>query len=755
MFELPIPDYIQLIADHLQMKATQVRAAIQLFDEGNTIPFIARYRKEMTGELDENQLRDIASRYESEQSLYGRKCDVLRLLEEHGAFADDTTAAQLAKSVEAAQTITEVDDIYRPFRPKRKTRASVAKARGLEPLTQWLKAASKATQGEKVDEQAVLAYASQFVSEEKEVASALEALQGAADIFAEEVADDAQSRKWVRDSTFRQGTLQSVAANPDAESVYEAYYAFSERIAKAAPHRILAMNRGEREEFLKLTIIAPQEDILQYLLRRHVPKARAGVGQVNYAAQVLADAVSDGYKRLLAPAIERDIRGELTEKAEAHAIQIFGENLRNLLMQPPLRGRNVLGVDPAYRTGCKLAVVDDTGKMLEVAVIYPTPPQSKVEEAKAVILRLIAKYDIGLISIGNGTASRETEAFIAECVRLVKASEDKTVPYVIVSEAGASVYSASPLAGEEFPDLDVSERSAISIARRIQDPLAELVKIDPKSVGVGQYQHDVTQKKLDEQLGAVVETAVNQVGVDVNTASASLLSYVAGLNKTVARKLVEFREQNGRFLSRKTLAKVPRLGPKTLEQCVGFLRVLDGDEVLDATPIHPESYTAVALLIKQAGGDKTLLANAERRKAWIQEMRSIPPETLSLQTGIGVPTLRDILDALEQPGRDPREDVPAPVLRTDVLKLEDLEVGMVLTGTIRNVVDFGAFVDVGVKNDGLVHISQLSNQFVKHPMDVVAVGDIVKVRVMQIDLQKQRLGLTMKGLEHEPAPARV
>ncbi|GEO25404.1 RNA-binding transcriptional accessory protein [Alicyclobacillus acidoterrestris] len=737
MFELSTPDYIKEISSSLSIAAVQVRAAIRLMDEGNTIPFIARYRKEMTGELDENQLRDIANRYESEKNLFERKQDVVRLLDEHGALADEQKAKELVNAVVNASSLTEVEDIYRPYRPKRKTRASIAKERGLLPLAEWLQAEERWQE----DEGGVRTFAAQFVSEDGNVATVDDAIQGACDIFAEAVADHPTSRKWVRDTTFARGALQSVAIDPDVESVYEAYYEFREPIQHAMPHRVLAMNRGEREQVLRVSVQAPHEQIIEYLCRVHIPRRLATA----YVGTLLQAAVTDAYKRLIAPAIERDIRSELTAKAEDHAISIFGENLRNLLLQPPIRNRVVLGVDPAYRTGCKLAVISDTGKLLEVAVIYPTPPQNRVEEARECVLALIRKHEVRLIAIGNGTASRETEAFIAECVRRLKELSGVEVPYLIVSEAGASVYSASKLAGEEFPDLDVSERSAISIARRVQDPLAELVKIDPKSVGVGQYQHDVSQKKLDEELSAVVETAVNHVGVDVNTASPSLLSYVAGLNKTVARNIVEYREQNGRFATRAQLAKVPRLGPKTLEQCVGFLRIADGDELLDATPIHPESYSVVTTLLGKWQLDKGVLRDAKARAAWLAEVRAVPLAALSRETGFGEPTLRDILDALERPGRDPREDIPPPILRTDVLKLEDLQVGMLLTGTVRNVVDFGAFVDVGVKNDGLVHISQLADHYVKHPMDVVSVGDVVQVRVIQIDVQKGRLGLSMRS----------
>ncbi len=743
MFELPAPDHIREIAAAFNLRANQVGAAIRLLDEGNTIPFIARYRKEMTGELDENQLRSIASQYESDRNLFGRKQDVLRLLAEQGVMADEAAAARLIGDIAAARTLTDVDDIYRPYRPKRRTRASMAKERGLEPLALWLRQAGNRG----LDKVQVWAFAAQFVSEDRGVTTEEDALQGAADIIAEEVADDAPTRRWIRMATWRDGVVRSSAVQAAAESVYEAYYDYAERVAKIPPHRVLAMNRGEREGFLRVSISASQDVFVQYLTERCVWTGDVAKNRTNldsFVGAFLEEAATDAYRRLLAPAIEREIRASLTERAEEHAIHIFGENLSNLLMQPPIRGKTVLGVDPAYRTGCKLAVVDDTGKLLEVGVIYPTPPQSKVEAAQREVLRLLGQYDVELIAIGNGTASRETEAFIAKCVGACQEDTGKAVPYAMVSEAGASVYSASPLAGVEFPELNVAERSAISIARRIQDPLAELVKIDPKAVGVGQYQHDVSQKRLDETLAAVVETAVNRVGVDVNTASASLLSYVAGLNRTVARNMVDFREKNGRYRNRRALAHVPRLGPKTLEQCVGFLRVTDGDEALDATPIHPESYGAVVSLLQRTGSAKSVIRDPRERQEWIRQLRSVSVETLSAETGVGAPTLRDILDALERPGRDVRDNAPAPVLRTNVLKLEELEVGAMLTGTVRNVVDFGAFVDVGLKHDGLVHVSELSDRFVKHPMDVVSVGDIVTVRVLQVDVQKQRLGLSMK-----------
>ncbi len=735
---LAVPDFPRVIASALRIREAQVNAVIRLLEEGNTIPFIARYRKEMTGELDENQLREVATRHEFEKNLHQRKTDVLRLLEEQGVFADDARRESLVAAVTQARTLTELDDIYRPYRPKRKTRASVAREKGLEPLSAWLREAAAGA----LSEPEVYRFVEQFVAGLEVEMTADEALKGAVDIFAEEVAEDAATRRWVRTRSMK-GLVRSTASHSGVSSVYEAYYDFREPINRAAPHRILAMNRGERDGFLKVGVEAPLDDILTHLRNTHLP---GGGRPGSFVGGMLDAGVLDAYKRLLAPSVERDVRSELTDKAEAQAIAVFGENLKNLLLQPPIADKVVLGVDPAYRTGCKLAVVDATGKLLEVAVIYPTPPQNKIEEARRIVLRLLETHHVELVVIGNGTASRETEEFIAETLRLRKERTDVQIPYLIVSEAGASVYSASPLAGEEFPELDVSERSAVSIARRVQDPLAELVKIDPKSVGVGQYQHDVSQQKLGAKLGAVVETAVNGVGVDVNTASPSLLSHVAGLNKTVAKSIVKFREENGRFTNRKALAKVPRLGHKTFEQCVGFLRIRDGDEVLDNTPIHPESYGVVARLLARTGADGDCIRRPEKRQGWIANLRQLPLQGLAEEAGVGTPTLRDILDALERPGRDPREDVPPPLLRTDAARLEDLQTGTVLMGTVRNVVDFGAFVDVGLKNDGLVHVSELAERFVKHPMDVVAIGDVVKVRVIQVDLQKQRLGLSLKGL---------
>lgn len=741
------PNYTLDIAQALRLKSSQVGAAIRLLDEGNSIPFIARYRKEMTGALDENQLRLVSDTYQAQKALFERKSDVLRLLGEHGAFTDATVEAQLAQAIQDASSLTEVDDIYRPYRPKRKTRASVARERGLAPLQEWLVHPSH----RHLSEEVVVQYAQTFLGPEG-IASVNDAMQGASDILAEAIADDASIRKWVRTHTFGHGSVRSVATNAEVESVYEAYYDFQSPMVKILPHQVLAINRGERETLLNVSIVVNDEALFPLLVQQALKildgsqsECRSAIREHGFVPQFIAATVIDAYKRLLAPAIMRELRNDITAEAEEHAIHIFGANLRNLLLQPPVRGRVVLGVDPAYRTGCKLAVVDDTGKLQETSVIYPTPPQSKVEEATEHVLALLRNYQVTLIAIGNGTASRETEKFIADCVRIYRLGSDRTVEYAIVNEAGASVYSASPLAGEEFPALNASERSAVSIARRIQDPLAELVKIDPKSVGVGQYQHDVSQKRLDEQLTAVVESAVNHVGVDVNTASASLLSYVSGLNKTVAKNIVLFRDTKGRFTNRKGLAKVPRLGPKTLEQCAGFLRIVDGDEPLDATPIHPESYPAAEKLFARIGVDKhRFLRDASFRKTYIQKLRAQPIENLCAEVGVGAPTLYDMLDALERKGRDMREDIPAPMLRTDVLKLEDLKVGMVLTGTVRNVVDFGAFVDIGIKNDGLVHVSQLSDRFVKRPLDVVSVGDVVEVRVIQIDENKGRVGLSMK-----------
>ncbi|MDQ1911652.1 Tex family protein [Paenibacillus sp. GD4] len=708
---------LKQIAQELQIAVGRVKTTIGLLDEGNTIPFIARYRKEMTGELDENQLRDIEERLTYLRNLEDRKLEVLRLIDEQGKLSDE-----LRGSIEQAVKLQEVEDLYRPYRQKRKTRASVAKEKGLEPLSVWI--LSQPRQGD------LLAEARKYVNEDKGVASAEDAVQGAMDILAEQMADDAKVRAWVRKHTYDNGIVRTEAKDASAETVYEMYYSYQEPVKKLPPHRILAINRGEREDVLKVALDVPAERIHDYMAKQYIKGP-------SIVRDTLLAVIEDSYKRLIAPSVEREVRGEMTEKAEEKAIQIFAENLRNLLLQPPVKGKVVLGVDPAYRTGCKLAVVDDTGKMLEIAVTYPTPPNNKVVEAKAKFKQLIEKYGVELIVIGNGTASRETEQFVADLIGELKGRQ---LQYLIVSEAGASVYSASKLAAAEFPELDVAERSAISIARRLQDPLAELVKIEPKAIGVGQYQHDVTQKRLDESLTFVVESAVNHVGVDVNTASPSLLSYVSGVNSTLAKNIVKYREENGKFTSRMQLQKVPRLGAKAFEQCVGFMRISEAGNPLDNTPIHPESYDVVDKLFRELKLELSQLGSTEL-KQMLSELRV---EELAPKLGVGVPTLRDIIDSLQRPGRDPREELPAPIFRTDVLQLEDLAPGMELKGTVRNVIDFGAFVDIGIKNDGLVHISQLSNSFVKHPMDVVSVGDVVTVWVLSVDAKKGRVSLTMK-----------
>ncbi|MRG27501.1 Tex family protein [Laceyella tengchongensis] len=708
----------QLIATETAVKPTQVKAAVELIEEGNTIPFIARYRKERTGELDEEQLRAIEERYHYLTQLNQRKEEVIRLIDEQGKLTDELT-----QKIMQSTKLQEVEDLYLPFRPKRKTRASIAREKGLEPLARLMAESSQA--------EPVQAAAASYVDAEKGVDSADAALQGAMDILAEELSEDADIRKWVREYTWKHGMLVSKAKDAEARTVYEMYYDYSEPVHKMPPHRILAVNRGEREEVLKVKIEVDEEKIFLRLAKWFAVPAHAYLTQV----------VQDSYKRLIAPSIEREVRAQMTEQAEEQAIRIFSENLRPLLLQPPVRGKMVLGVDPAYRTGCKWAVVDDTGKMLEVGVIYPTPPQNKVAEAKAEVLALLDKYPIDIIAIGNGTASRETEAFIADVIKEAK----RPVYYIIVNEAGASVYSASKIAKEEFPDLDAARRSAVSIARRLQDPLAELVKIDPKSVGVGQYQHDVSQKRLSESLTHVVESAVNYVGVDVNTASPSLLSYVSGISATVAKNIVKRREEVGRFTKRTDLKEVPRLGAKTYEQCIGFMRIHDGENPLDQTPIHPESYAVVGRLFAELGLELEQIGS----DACKERLKQVDVESMAERLACGVPTLKDIIEALLRPGRDPRDELPKPLLRSDVLKLEDLHVGMQLQGTVRNVVDFGAFVDIGLKNDGLVHISRLSERFVKNPMDVVTVGDIVDVWVYNVDVERERVGLSMIPVKPE------
>lgn len=711
------------IASQLAIPLSKVKSAVALLDEGNTIPFIARYRKEMTGELDENELRSIEEKLQYMRNLEERKREVIRLIDEQGKLTEE-----LRTGIVGAVKLQEVEDLYRPYRQKRKTRASVAKERGLEPLANWLW--SQPRQGEPLVE------AARYVNEEKGVPSPEDALQGAMDILAEQFADDASIRSWVRKFTFDQSLLRTEARNASEESVYEMYYNYQEPVRKLPPHRILAINRGEREEVLRIAFDTPADRVHEHMKRKLLRNGTAAA-----VREVLEAVIEDAYKRLIAPSIEREVRGELTEKAEEHAITIFSENLRNLLLQPPVRGNVVLGVDPAFRTGCKLAVIDDTGKLMEVAVSYPTPPNNKVAEAEKLINGLIDKYKVELIVIGNGTASRETEQFIAALIGKRKSVGDsRELKYIIVNEAGASVYSASKLAQEEFPKLDVAERSAVSIARRLQDPLAELVKIEPKAIGVGQYQHDVSQKRLDETLGGVVESAVNHVGVDVNTASASLLSYVAGINATIAKNIVKFREENGRFIKRGQLQKVPRLGAKSYEQCIGFLRIPEADNPLDRTPIHPESYDVVDRLFRELGMKLNELGTDEAK----MKLASLDVQAMAVKLEVGVPTLRDIIDSLLKPGRDPREELPPPIFHTDVLNIEDLTPGLELQGTVRNVIDFGAFIDIGIKNDGLVHISQMSDKFVKHPMDVVSVGDTVTVWVLSVDLKKGRVSLTMR-----------
>lgn len=724
-------DDISRIARELGIGPTQVQRTVQLLDEGNTIPFIARYRKEVTGELNEQQIRHIQERTRQLRQLQQRRDEIARLIAEQGKLTPE-----LANAIQKAATVTELEDLYRPYRPKRKTRASMAREKGLEPLAAWLLQAT-------TDD--VLAEAARYVDEDKQVNTPEEALQGALDIVAEMVSDDAALRQWLREWTQRHGVLVSRARDAAQESVYEAYYDFQEPLGKIPPHRILAVNRGEREGVLQVTVDVPTDELWPQLEKRTL--SRHASPRISETARImLASAVRDAYRRLLAPAVEREMRNWLTEKAEEQAIRIFAENVRQLLLQPPVRGKVVLGVDPAYRTGCKLAVVDETGKVLEIAVAYPHPPQRQVEAAKAVFLDLIHRHRVDVIAIGNGTACRETEMFVAsllaECTR--------PVVYTVVSEAGASVYSASPLAAEEFPQLDVSERSAVSIARRLQDPLAELVKIDPKSIGVGQYQHDVTQKRLEEQLDFVVQWAVNGVGVDLNTASAPLLSYVAGLNKSVAREIVAWREKHGKFTRREQLLDVPRVGRKTFQQAAGFLRIPDGDNPLDNTPIHPESEDKARALLSQLGFQAEDLRDPKKRAALARRLDRLDIPAKAAELGIGIPTLQDMVNALRRPGRDPREELPPPLFRRDVMRMEELAPGMMLQGTVRNVVDFGAFVDVGLEQDGLIHISELSDVYVRHPLDVVAVGQIVRVRVIDVDLRRRRIALSMRGVQAGP-----
>ena len=711
-------DIIAEIARELGIRNNQAEAAVKLIDEGCTIPFIARYRKEATGALNDEVLRNLYDRLIYLRNLEDKKQTVLASIEEQGKLT-----GELKKQILAAETQVAVDDLYRPYRPKRRTRATIAKEKGLEPLANVIMLQMSKTP---LEEEAAA-----YVDAEKGVESVEAAINGAKDILAEFVSDNADYRKHIRELTMKKGRLVSAAKDPEAESVYEMYYEFDEALSKVAGHRTLAINRGEKEKFLTVKIEAPEEDICRYLEKQVITNTQ---GQM---APVLCEVVTDAYERLIAPAIEREIRSDLSEKAEDGAIKVFGKNLQQLLMQPPIAGQVVLGWDPAFRTGCKLAVVDPTGKVLDTTVIYPTAPQNKVEEAKAVLKKLIAKYHITLISLGNGTASRESEQVIVQLLKEIPVQ----VQYIIVNEAGASVYSASKLATEEFPNFDVGQRSAASMARRLQDPLAELVKIDPKSIGVGQYQHDMNQKKLSEALGGVVEDCVNRVGVDLNTASASLLEYISGISKVIAKNIVTYREENGSFTSRSQLLKVAKLGPKAYEQCAGFMRITGGKNPLDATGVHPESYAATKELLAKLG--YTLEDVSDRSVVGISKKIS-DYKKLASELEIGELTLRDIVKELEKPARDPREDMPKPILRSDVLEMKDLTPGMVLKGTVRNVIDFGAFVDIGVHQDGLVHISQICDRYIKHPLEAVSVGDIVDVKVLSVDLKKQRIQLTMK-----------
>lgn len=714
-------DIILKISQELMCRQEQVAAAVKLIDEGNTIPFIARYRKEATGSLNDEQLRTLDERLTYLRGLEERKEKVIATIEEQGMLTDE-----LKQSILSAETLVAVEDLYRPYKPKRKTRATIAQSKGLTGLANII---SLQMTNKPITEEALA-----YVSEEKEVHSPEEAIAGAMDIIAESISDNAEYRTEIRNRTMDKGVLITTAKDPEAESVYEMYYDFSTPVRKMTGYRTLAINRGEKEKFLSVKIDAPADEIIGYLIREVVVRDNPNTNDI------LKDAIADSYERLIAPSIERDIRSSLTEAAEDGAIKVFGSNLKQLLMQPPINGHVVLGWDPAFRTGCKLAVVDATGKVLTTKVIYPTAPQNKVEESKKILKDLIKKYNISLISVGNGTASRESEAIIADLIHEL----DTKVQYVIVNEAGASVYSASKLATEEFPSFDVGQRSAASIARRLQDPLAELVKIDPKAIGVGQYQHDMNQKKLTEALDAVVEDSVNQVGVDLNTASAPLMEHISGITKTLAKNIIEYREANGRFTNRKELLKVAKLGPKAFEQCAGFMRISGGTNPLDATSVHPESYEIAETLIRHLGYSMDDLASGQL-KGITKAAGDI--KALAKELGVGTVTVTDLVKELEKPARDPRSEMPQPILRGDILEMKDLKEGMILKGTVRNVIDFGAFVDIGVHQDGLVHISQMSDKFIKHPLDVVSVGDIVTVKVMGVDLAKKRIQLTMKGIE--------
>ena len=711
-------DINKKISEELGIKISQVEATVKLIDEGNTIPFIARYRKEVTGSLNDEILRNLDERLKYLRNLEERKESVIASIEEQGKLTEE-----LKKSIEEAETLVLVEDLYRPYKQKRRTRAIIAKERGLEPLANIITL-------QMIDSD-ISEEAKKFINEEKEVNTVEDAIAGAMDIIAESISDEAEYRTYIRNTTFKEGKIVSTAKNENAESVYEMYYNFEEPLTKLAGHRILAINRGEAEKILTVKIEAPEEKILGYLFKKVV------VRENKYTTPIIKDVIADSYKRLIAPAIEREIRNDLTESAEDGAIKVFGKNLEQLLMQPPIANQVVLGWDPAFRTGCKLAVVDPTGKVLDTVVVYPTAPQFKVEEAKETVKKLVKKYGITLISVGNGTASRESEQVIVDLIKEV----DSELHYVITNEAGASVYSASKLATEEFPNFDVGQRSAASIARRVQDPLAELVKIDPKSIGVGQYQHDMNQKKLGESLSNVVEDCVNKVGVDLNTASYSLLEYISGITKVIAKNIVNYREENGKFTNRNQLLKVAKLGPKAFEQCAGFLRISDGNNPLDKTSVHPESYEAATKLLTKLGYS---LDDVKNGKLIGLSLMVKDYKKLAEELGVGEITLKDIVKELEKPARDPRDEMPKPILKSDVLEMKDLKPGMVLKGTVRNVIDFGAFVDIGVHQDGLVHISQMTDKYIKHPLEVVSVGDIVDVMVMSIEPEKKRIALTMK-----------
>lgn len=711
---------INQIAIELQVKNFQVENAVKLIDEGNTIPFIARYRKEATGGLSDEQLRELGERLNYLRNLEERKQEVTKSIEEQGKMTEE-----IAKALKVAVTLADVEDIYRPFKQKKKTRATVAKAKGLEPLSEIIYNQEEKEQIEKI--------AQNYVDEEKGVNSVEEAIQGALDIIAENISDNSEFRKKIKKICYREGVVSCKQAKEEEKSNYEMYYDYNETVAKIPSHRILAINRGEKEEFLKVKIEKPEEKILN-TIERNVIK-----GKTQFE-EMLKNTILDSFKRLIEPSIDREIRSDLTEKAEEKAIKVFGKNAKQLLLGAPIKGKTVMGFDPAYRTGCKIAVIDETGKVLDTATVYPTAPQNDVENAKKELLKLIEKDKVDMIAIGNGTASRESEQFVADMIK----DTSREVNYVIVSEAGASVYSASKLATEEYPDINVSIRGAISIARRLQDPLAELVKIDPKAIGVGQYQHDVNQKNLAESLNGVVEDAVNKVGVDVNTATPSLLSYVAGINSSVAKNIVKYREENGKIKTRKQLLNVPKLGKVAFEQCAGFLRIMDGDNPIESTSVHPESYEATEKLLQNIGFAPKDLQEKEKTLNLREKLKSIDIPSTAKELNIGEMTLKDIIDELSKPGRDPREDMPKPVLRSDVLKFEDLKEGMVLNGTVRNVIDFGAFVDIGVKYDGLVHISEMSEKYIKNPSEVVSVGDVVKVKVINIDSDRKKVSLSMK-----------